>query len=186
MKQRKELDQKIVFLGDSITQNWKEMSPSGFFNNKNYVNKGIGGETTLQILQRYSQDVLDLEPDTVVILAGINDIADNSSPAVLVEIMKNIKSMTEQALKKYINVILCSVLPANDFTWNPEIKPSELVVEINKLIQQYAHEKNLSYVDYYTQMVDDKKGLKSELGFDSVHPNSEGYAIMEKIIKQYL
>ncbi len=179
-------ENRIVFMGNSITEMWKELSPSNFFDNKSYINRGISGQTTPQMLLRFRQDVVDLQPNIVVILAGINDIAENTGPTSLKNIMDNIKSMTEIAQANNIKVVLCSVLPANDFSWNPDIKPTELVIDLNKLIMKYALENSLPYVDYYTPMVDDKKGLKKELGVDSVHPNSKGYAVMEEILKENL
>ncbi len=182
LKKMKIDSNRIVFMGNSITEQWKELSPSDFFGNKSFINRGISGQTTPQMLLRFRQDVLDLHPKAVIILAGINDIAENTGPTSLKNIMDNIKSMTELAQSSNIKVILCSVLPANDFNWNPKIKPTQSVILLNKLIKKYATENNIPYVDYFTPMVDKNFGLKKELGLDSVHPNSKGYAIMEELI----
>jgi len=170
---------RVVFMGNSITEFWR---PEFFNENKTFVNRGISGQTTPQMLLRFRQDVVDLKPSTVVILAGINDIAHNTGPTTIKMITDNISSMAEQARASNINVILCSVLPANNFPWKKEIKPAPIVIELNSLIKKYAEKHNLVYVDYYSAMVDDKKGLRTDLGDDGVHPNSKGYAIMESII----
>jgi len=171
---------RVVFMGNSITEHWR----SAFFeNNTAYVNRGISGQTTPQMLLRFRQDVIDLKPATVVILAGINDIAQNTGPITISEIEHNIIMMSELAKAHNINVILCSVVPANDFPWRPEIKPADKVIELNTLLKSYADTNNITYVDYYTPMVNTHKGLKKELGADAVHPNDKGYLVMEPIIE---
>lgn len=170
---------RIVFMGNSITEHWR----SGFFKeNESFVNRGISGQTTPQMLLRFRQDVINLEPATVVILAGINDIAHNTGPTSVKAIYNNISSMAELAEANSIEVILCSVLPANNFPWREEIKPADKVIELNSLVKDYANKNNITYVDYYSAMVDEKKGLRADLGDDGVHPNAKGYAIMESLI----
>ena len=172
---------RVVFMGNSITQGWADMRPE-FFKEHGFVGRGIGGQTTPQMLLRFRQDVLDLKPEAVVILAGINDIAQNTGPITLKETLGNIQSMAELALAHGINPIICSVLPANSFPWRPEIIPTQQVIDLNSQLQRWALEKNLVYVDFYTPMVDEKHGLKSDLGYDPVHPKVAGYQVMEPIL----
>ena len=176
---------KVVFMGNSITQGWADMRPE-FFKDHGFVGRGIGGQTTPQMLLRLRQDVLDLKPEAVVILAGINDIAQNTGPITLKETLGNIQSMAELALAHGINPIICSVLPANSFPWRPEIIPTQQVIDLNSQLHRWALEKNLVYVDFYTPMVDEKHGLKSDLGYDPVHPNVAGYQVMEPILLKAL
>ena len=176
---------KVVFMGNSITQGWADMRPE-FFKEHGFVGRGIGGQTTPQMLLRFRQDVLELKPEAVVILAGINDIAQNTGPITLKETLGNIQSMAELALAHGINPIICSVLPANSFPWRPEIIPTQQVIDLNSQLQRWALEKHLVYVDFYTPMVDEKHGLKSDLGYDTVHPNVAGYQVMEPILLKAL
>ena len=176
---------KVVFMGNSITQGWADMRPE-FFKDHGFIGRGIGGQTTPQMLLRLRQDVLDLKPEAVVILAGINDIAQNTGPITLKETLGNIQSMAELALAHGINPIICSVLPANSFPWRPEIIPTQQVIDLNSQLQRWALEKHLVYVDFYTPMVDEKHGLKSDLGYDTVHPNVAGYQVMEPILLKAL
>jgi lysophospholipase L1-like esterase len=174
-------EKSVVFMGDSITEFWKVKSPN-FFTENPFINRGIAGQTTPQMLLRFRQDVINLKPETVVILAGINDIAENTGPITLVQIMENIISMTELAKTNNIEVVLCSVLPANNFYWNSKLKPADKVAELNSLLKKYAKINKMKYVDYYTAMVDATSGLQKKYGEDGVHPNFDGYKIMEKIL----
>ena len=176
-------ENKIVFLGDSITKFWSNEHKL-FSNNKNFINRGISGQTTPQMLIRFRADVIDLKPSIVVILAGGNDIAGNTGFATTKMICDNIISMIELAQVNHIKVILCSVLPANFFYWNPKEKPAERIIELNKALEHYATTKQITFVDYYSAMVDDEKGLKSELSKDRVHPNTRGYEIMSPLIQK--
>lgn len=176
---------EAIFFGDSITEGWPQINPS-FFTSNNFVGRGIGGQTSPQLLLRFRQDVLGLRPKSIILLAGINDIAQNTGPISLKAIMDNITSMAELARANGVQMILCSVLPANSFPWRPEIIPTQKVIELNQMIKAYAQEKNLVYVDYYTAMVNEEKGLKQSLGYDTVHPNKAGYELMEKILCPYL
>jgi lysophospholipase L1-like esterase len=150
------------------------------------VGRGIGGQTTPQLLLRFRQDVLGLRPKKVIFLAGINDIAENTGPISIEAIMGNIKGMTEMAKANEVEMVLCAVLPANSFPWRPSIIPTRKVIKLNQMIKAYAHENNLIYIDYYTHMVDDEQGLISTLGYDTVHPNKAGYALMEKVLLKSL
>jgi lysophospholipase L1-like esterase len=172
---------RVVFMGNSITEAWQTIHPE-FFELNNFVNRGISGQTTPQMLLRFRQDVIDLRPEAVVILAGINDIAENTGPITQNEILNNIISMTELARANQIKVLLCSILPANRFQWRPSIKPAEKVIDLNKKIENYAKKENIGFVNYYDAMVDDQKGLRKEFGEDGVHPNSKGYQCMEAIL----
>lgn len=176
-------EHRIVFMGNSITEGWGKKRPE-FFINTSYVNRGIGGQTTPQMLLRFRQDVINLKPSAVVILAGINDIAENTGPSTIEMIYNNIVSMTELSEANNIEVILCSVLPAFDFPWRKGLEPAEKVVQLNELIKKYALEQDLIYVDYFTPMANNLNGLKDELGEDGIHPNVNGYLIMEPLIEE--
>ncbi len=182
-------EHRVVFMGNSITEGWLSIRPD-FFVNKPYVNRGISGQTTPQMLLRFRQDVINLKPSIVVILAGINDIAQNTGPSTIEMIANNIISMVELAKANQINVIICSVLPAFDFPWREGLKPAEKVIKLNALLKAYSNKNKLEYVDYYSAMVNDSNGLKKELGEDGIHPNKDGYLIMEpileKAIKKYM
>ena len=168
-------ENRVVFMGDSITQGWK-LDES--FPGKTYINRGISGQTTPQMLVRFRQDVIDLKPKVVVILAGINDIAGNTGPMTLEQTEGNIASMAELARANGIRVVLCSVLPAFDFPWAPGLTPAPKVVEVNTWMKQYAADKGDVYVDYYSAMKDERGGLPPTLSTDGVHPLPAGYAIM--------
>ncbi len=179
----KKNEQRIVFMGNSITEGWKNIRPD-FFANKPYINRGISGQTTPQMLLRFRQDVINLSPSVVVILAGINDIAGNTGPSTIEMISNNIISMAELAKSNNIKVVLCSVLPAYDFPWRPGLEPAEKVIKLNSILKSYAKKNNLVYVDYFSAMVNKSKGLKEDLGSDGIHPNAKGYKIMEPIIEK--
>ncbi|HEY1804929.1 MAG TPA: GDSL-type esterase/lipase family protein [Terracidiphilus sp.] len=168
-------EDRVVFMGDSITAGWK-LDES--FPGKPYINRGIGGQTTPQMLVRFRQDVIDLKPKVVIILAGINDIAGNTGPMTLEQTEGNLASMAELASANGIRVVLCSVLPAFDFTWAPGLTPAPKVIEVNDWMKKYAAKKGFVYVDYYSTMKDDRGGLPSTLSHDGVHPLPAGYAIM--------
>ena len=174
---------RVVFMGNSITEGWKSLSPNFFLDN-NYVNRGIGGETSTQMLLRFRSDVINLKPTAVVILAGINDIAENQGPISIPDIARNIFFMSQLASENNIKVILCSVLPAYDFPWRPGLNPKDKVLSLNDLIQKHVQENSFEYVDYFSSMVDERKGLIKEYGNDEVHPNLEGYKVMESIIQK--
>ena len=178
----KTCDQRVVFMGNSITQGWIGQVPE-FFEGRDYINRGISGQTTPQMLLRFRQDVLKLWPKVVVILAGTNDIAGNTGPSTLEMIEDNIYSMTELAQAHGIQVVLCSVLPAYDYPWRPGLEPASKIVELNKRIKQYASTRGAVYCDFFSAMADDRDGLPKELSGDGVHPNKEGYAIMGPLVE---
>ncbi len=183
IKSNANMTDRVVFMGNSITEGWEAIRPDYFVDN-NYINRGISGQTTPQMLLRFRQDVVDLEPAAVVILAGINDIAGNTGPSTIQMIADNIFSMAEIAVANDIKVILCSVLPAYDFPWNPGIDPAQKVVELNQLIETYADEKGHPYVDYFSAVADDRNGLPVKYAEDGIHPNALGYSVMEPILEE--
>ena len=176
-------ENRVVFMGNSITDGWINVSPD-FFKNKPYLDRGISGQTTPQMLIRFRQDVIDLKPKVVVILAGINDIAGNTGPSTLEMIEDNLASMAQLANANGIKVVLCSVLPAYSFPWRPGIDPVQKIIDLNKWIKNYATEHHYVYVNYYDAMVDERKGLPENLSKDGVHPNAAGYKIMEPLVEK--
>jgi lysophospholipase L1-like esterase len=164
-------------MGNSITEGWINTCPE-FFAGKSYVNRGISGQTTPQMLVRFRPDVINLKPAVVVILAGTNDIAGNTGPSTLEMIMDNLISMAELAKANQIKVVLSSVLPVFDYPWKPGLQPAEKIIALNVMIKNYAEKNGFVYLDYFSATVDERKGLKKELSGDGVHPNEAGYKIM--------
>jgi len=173
-------EQRVVFMGNSITEAWIELHPD-FFTGKPYLDRGISGQTSPQMLVRFRADVIALKPAVVLIMAGTNDIAGNTGPSTLGMIMDNIISMAELSKASNIRVVLCSVLPAYDFSWKPGLNPAEKIARLNEMIQSYAEKNGLVYLDYYSPLVDARKGMKSEYTEDGVHPNVAGYQVMEPL-----
>jgi lysophospholipase L1-like esterase len=173
---------RIVYFGDSITEGWGTVYPA-FFIGKTYINRGISGQTTPQMLIRFRTDVIELTPKIVVILAGTNDIAGNTGATTLEMILGNLISMYELAKANGIKVVLCSVLPAYDYPWKSGLEPADKIAALNKMILKYAKANDIAYVDYYSAMVDEKKGIKSIYSKDGVHPNKEGYLVMGPIVE---
>jgi len=175
-------ENRIVFMGNSITEGWIRLDPE-FFSGKPFVNRGISGQTTPQMLVRFRPDVINLKPAVIVILAGINDIAGNTGPSTLEMIEDNLISMVDLAKANDVSVVLSSVLPAFDFPWHPGMQPAEKVVQLNGWIKNYAENHGCVYLDYFTPMADDRHGLKAELTYDGVHPNLSGYKVMEPLVE---
>ncbi|SDK05195.1 SGNH/GDSL hydrolase family protein [Flavobacterium noncentrifugens] len=173
----------VVFMGNSITEGWLKADPD-FFRSNAYVNRGIGGQTTPQMLLRFRADVINLKPTAVVILAGTNDIAGNTGPSTLEMITDNIASMAELAQANGIKVILCAVLPAFNYPWKPGLEPAQKIVSLNEMIKSYAKQHRLQYIDYHSAMKDERNGLKKELSEDGVHPNKTGYGIMKPLAEK--
>jgi lysophospholipase L1-like esterase len=171
-------ENRVVFLGDSITDGWHFNQAGGSFFGKPYINRGIGGQTTPHLLLRFRQDVIGLKPKVVVILAGTNDIAGNTGPMTLEQTEDNLASMADLAAANHIRVVLCSVLPAFDYPWKPGLTPAPKILALNAWIKAYAAEKGYVYVDYHTAMKDERDGLPVKLSEDGVHPSDAGYAIM--------
>lgn len=175
-------ENRVVFMGNSITIGWLKTRPD-FFKGKPYINRGISGQTTPQMLIRFRQDVIDLKPKVVVILAGTNDIAGNTGPSSLKMIVDNIKSMAELANSNGINVIISSVLPAFDYPWRPGLKPNEKIPALNSLLKEYTEANGHIYLDYFTAMADSRNGLPKKYAEDGVHPTAAGYAVMETMVE---
>ena len=179
---------RVVFMGNSITEGWSNFDKDFFINNL-FINRGIGGQTTPQMLIRFKPDVVNLNPKAVVILAGINDIAENTGPITLENIAENIISMAEIAKANDIKVLICTTLPAIDFPWSPGMEPGPKVIKLNSILKVYCDSNDITYVDYFSAMSDEKGGLKVPeytTADDLVHPNLAGYKVMEKIILKAL
>ena len=170
-------ENRVVFMGNSITEGWARYFPT-MFPGKPYVDRGISGQTTPQMLVRFRQDVVALQPKVVVILAGINDIAGNTGPSSLEMIEDNLASMAEIARANGIRVVLSSVLPAYDFPWRRGMEPAPKVRALNDWIRSYAAAHDAVYLDYRSAMADARGGLPDSLASDGVHPNEKGYWIM--------
>ena len=178
-------EKRVVFFGDSITDIWK-LDDS--FPGKHYVNRGIGGQTTSQMLVRFRQDVIDLRPKVVVILAGTNDIAGNTGKITNDDIEANLASMAELAKAHAIRMIFASILPVNNYT--PESqeffasRPPERILALNSWLKDYCAKNGLTYLDYFGAMVDDKGLLKRDLANDGLHPNQAGFAVMAPLAEK--
>lgn len=171
-----------VFIGNSITQGWVEFDPT-FFEDNNFVGRGISGQTSYQMLTRFREDVINLKPEIVIINAGTNDIAENNHNYDEEITLGNIVSMVELAKANNIPVILTSVLPAKRFGWKPSIQGIEgKILSLNQRIQSYADQHAIPYADYYDVMHDDSMAMKEGLSYDGVHPTLEGYKVMEETI----
>lgn len=178
-------ENRVVFMGDSITDMWKlEQS----FPGKPYVNRGIGGQTTPQMLLRFRPDVIDLDAKVVVILAGTNDIAGNTGPMTTAEIEANYLSMAELARAHGIRVVMSSVLPVSDYTERSKaffpLRSPAKIAELNRWMKNYCEQNGCIYLDYFAAMVDDKGMLRADLADDGLHPNAKGYAIMAPLAQQ--
>lgn len=175
-------ENRVVFMGNSITIGWLKTRPD-FFKGKPYINRGISGQTTPQMLLRFRQDVIELKPKVVVILAGTNDIAGNTGPSTLDMISDNIISMAELAKANGIKVVLSSTLPAYDYPWKPGMEPAKKIVALNQMISTYAELNNIVYLDYFSAMADERNGLPEKYAHDGVHPTEEGYKVMEPMVE---
>ena len=176
-------EKRVVFMGNSITEGWSN-DKNSFFHTKGYINRGIGGQTTPQMLVRFRQDVVALQPTVVVILAGINDIAGNTGPSTIPMIADNIKGMAEIARANGIKVVISSVLPAYDFPWSPGMEPAPKVIALNKLLKSYAKKNKIVYLDYFSAMVDERNGMKKAYSYDEVHCTQAGYDLMTPLAEK--
>lgn len=176
-------ENRVVFMGDSITEGWHFTGADGSFPGKPYINRGISGQTSPQMVLRFRQDVIDLHPKVVVILAGTNDIAGNTGPLTLEQTEDNLKSMADLATANHIRVVLCSVLPAFDFPWHPGLEPAPKVDAVNAWMKAYTAEKGYIYVDFHSAMKDQRDGLPATLSKDGVHPTLAGYAVMAPMVE---
>jgi len=171
---------RVVFLGDSITDGWR-LAQS--FPDKPYVNRGISGQTTPQMLVRMYPDVIDLKPAGLIILAGTNDISRNTGPETITMIEENFQAMTELAEGHGIKVILCSVMPVSDYTKNKQTvsRPPADILKLNAWLREYAAKAHAVFADYYAAMVDDKGMLRDGYSDDGLHPNSKGYGLVAPV-----
>ena len=176
---------RVVFMGNSITIGWLQTNPN-FFRDKDYVNRGISGQTTPQMLVRFRADVVDINADVVVILAGTNDIAGNTGPVTLKMIANNLKSMTEIAQANGIKVILCSVLPAYDYPWSPGKQPNIKIPKLNSMIEDFAKKSGAFYLDYFKALNDGNNGIIKEYSNDGVHLTTKGYDVLEQMLEKAL
>ncbi len=176
-------EDRVVFMGNSIIEMWAPYFNASF-PGKPYVRRGIGGQTTPQMLIRFRQDVVALRPAVVVILGGTNDIAGNTGPSTLELIEDNLASMTELAHANGIRVVLCSVLPVYDYPWRPGLAPAEKIIALNNWLKSYAARSGAVYVDYHSAMADEREGMRRELSDDGVHPNEAGYRVMAPLTER--
>ena len=176
---------KAVFMGNSITEGWIRQHPE-FFKNNQFISRGISGQTTSQMLIRFRNDVINLTPEYVVILAGTNDIAQNNGYISNENILSNIISMCELAKLHNIKVVLCSVLPAAEYPWRKEIDAITNIRELNNLMEKYAGSNDITYVNLYAKMKDNRNGLPKEYTVDEVHLSPKGYEVMEEILLPYI
>jgi lysophospholipase L1-like esterase len=186
-------ERRVVFMGDSITDNWQRPQFGGFFPGKPYIDRGIGGQETSQMLLRFYPDVIALKPQAVVILAGTNDIGGNLGPTTLEAIENNLMAMSDLARANNIKVILASLTPVCDYhERTPQIarRPPEKIVALNRWIQDYCERNHFVYLDYYSATIDDKNLFRADITDDGLHPNAKGYQIMgplaERAIEQAL
>lgn len=178
-------DNRVVFMGNSITEGWASYMPE-MFDNQTYINRGIGGQTTPQMLLRFRQDVIAHQPKVVVILAGTNDIAGNTPLKDLETVAGHLFSMAELARQHDIKVILCSVVPAAEYPWRKGKRPDVKIPQLNKMIQDYCNENKIHYLDYFSAMTDGNGGLIESYGYDGVHPDEDGYKVMTKLVEKAL
>jgi lysophospholipase L1-like esterase len=176
---------KVVFMGDSITDAWIKRSPKFFADHPGYIDRGISGQTTPQMLIRFRPDVIALKPAVVVILAGTNDIAGNTGPMTLEMIEDNYASMAELAKANHIKVVFSSVMPVCDYHRpQTERRPPAKIIALNAWMKDYVAKNKLVYLDYYSAMIDDQQMLKKEITEDGLHPNEAGYAIIEPLAEK--
>lgn len=177
-------EERVVFMGDSITEGWRDADPGFFAAHPGYVDRGISGQTTPQMLLRFRQDVIALRPAVVLILAGTNDIAGNTGPTTVRAIEGNLESMAELATASGIRVVLSSVLPVLDYPWHHGVHPAPKVAALNAWMRGYCARTGCVYLDYFSAMADGRKGLPAALSADGVHPNKAGFAIMEPLAQE--
>jgi len=176
---------RVLLIGDSITDFWPTADPAFFAGRPYaYVGRGISGQTSPQMLLRFRQDVLDLHPAVVVILAGTNDVAENTGPYQPQATLNNLMSMAELALAHGIRVVLCSVLPAAEFPWRKQLRPAPQIVALNAQIKAYARQQHFQYLNYHAALADERQGLKPAFANDGVHPTLAGYRVMEPLLTQ--
>jgi acyl-CoA thioesterase I len=176
-------EKRVVFYGDSITDAWAK-KPEQFFPGRPYVGRGISGQTTPQMLVRFQQDVVHLKPAVVVVLAGTNDIAGNTGPSTPEMIEDNFMSMLAIARANGIRMVVSSILPADHFSWRPEVQPADQIRAMNARLKAMCEREHLVYLDYHSAMTNAKGGLDPELAADGVHPTAKGYAVMAPLAEK--
>ena len=174
---------RVVFMGNSITEGWAKLFPT-LFPGKDYVGRGISGQTTPQMLVRFRQDVVALKPKVVVILGGTNDIAGNTGPSTVEMIEDNLASMAEIAKANGIRVVLASILPVDDYPWRRGLDPAPKIMAVNAWMKQYAEDHGHVYLDFHSVMQNEKHGMKAELAYDGVHPTEAGYRVMASLTEK--
>jgi lysophospholipase L1-like esterase len=174
-------EKRVVFMGDSITEGWANIDPEFYSAHPAYIDRGISGQTTPQMLVRFRQDVIALRPAVVVILAGTNDLAGNTGPTTIEAIEDNLHSMAELARANGIRVVLSSVLPVFDYAWRPGLQPVPKIAALNSWMKDYCAKEGCIYLDYFSAMADERKSLPPALSRDGVHPNKAGFALMEPL-----
>ena len=173
---------KVVFMGNSITDNWAYFHPN-FFSDNNFCGRGIGGQTSAQMLVRFYDDVVALHPKAVVIMAGTNDVAHNTYWVEPNQVVENIKAMCDISKANNIVPIISSIPPCAEFVWNKDIKnAAETIVSINNVLKEYANANKLIYVDYHSILADEKSGFQKSLSDDGCHPNPDTYFMMEEMV----
>ncbi|MCU1319054.1 MAG: capsular biosynthesis protein [Edaphobacter sp.] len=177
-------ERRVVFYGDSITDAWGRKPGTEFFPGKPYVNRGISGQTTPQMVVRFQQDVVHLKPAVVVILAGTNDVAGNTGPSTPEMTEDNFVSMEEIARANGIKVVISSILPASEYRWKPEVQPAEQIRAMNVRLKALCEREGLVYLDYYTPMANAKGGLDPDLASDGVHPTAKAYGVMAPLAEK--
>lgn len=176
------VEPEVVFMGNSITEGWFNQHPE-FFRKNNFLGRGIGGQTSSEMLVRFRQDVIELHPQCVAIMAGTNDIAMNNGYIALENTYQNIVSMCELARFNGIKVLLCSVTPCVRYNWRPQVEPGKIIPKLNAMLRKYADSaEGVEYVDYFSAMADKDNAMLPEYSPEGCHPNGEGYKVMEKII----
>jgi lysophospholipase L1-like esterase len=178
-------ENRIVFLGDSITEFWIDELPS-FFEGRSFINRGISGQTTPQMLGRFEQDVISLNPNSLHLLAGTNDIAGNTGEMTIDMSLQNIQSMIVSAKENHIQVFIGSVLPASSFGWKPSIQPAFVIKELNQRLKELCLSQDCVYIDYHQAMQNADGGMDIKFADDGVHPNKEGYILMANILEKSL
>ena len=174
---------KTVFMGDSITEGWSLNDPE-FFSRNNFVNRGVGGQTSPQMLIRFKQDAIHLNPELIIINAGTNDIAANTGPASPEMIIDNICSMAEIGLKNDIRIALSTILPVYKYPWNEKVtNVPDRISKVNTALQKYSEKHSLIFIDFFKSMVNEQRGLKAAYGVDGVHPTKQGYKVMSNVVK---
>ncbi|MGN0188791.1 MAG: GDSL-type esterase/lipase family protein [Candidatus Cryptobacteroides sp.] len=174
-----------VFIGNSITEGWGKRSPE-FFSDNGYICRGSSGQVSSQMLLRFRNDVINLSPKCVVILAGTNDIAQNKGYISLENIFGNIVSMCELAKANKIKPVICSVLPVFDYPWRKGLEPAEKIIKLNGMLEEYCKKEKIAYVDFHKEMKDERNGLPEVYSKDGVHPTVDGFKKMEEILQPYI